>query len=159
MSHHSRLQSPSQLTLISALVLATLGSSLLSAAPVAAGQKVTIRRVILAPNYPNAVIYSPSQLDPLFLSPAIASPNFPSFPNGYGYGGYGGYGCFHPCIAPYPAVGGGGYNVINGSVVDSTLVNPVVVNSPIYNSTLVNPVIIQKPRYRPGVRGSFSISF
>ena len=155
MSHHSRLQFPVQLTLISALVLATLSSALLSAAPVAAGQKVTIRRVILAPSYPNAVIYSPSQLDPLFLSPAIAPPNFS---NSYGYGGYGGYGCFHPCIAPYPSVGEG-YNVINGSVVNSTLVNPLVLNSPIYNSTLVNPVIIQRQQYRPGIRGSFSISF
>nr|WP_290222006.1 hypothetical protein [Trichocoleus desertorum] len=156
MLQHSRLQSPLQLTLILAFALATTGSSLLSAAPVAAGQKVTIRRVILvnqAPHYPNAVIYSPSQLDPLFLSPAIAPPNLS---NSYGYGGYG---CFHPCIAPHPAVGGGGHNVLNGSVVNSTLVNPVVVNSPIYNSTLVNPVIIQRPRYRPGIRGSFSISF
>ncbi|MBW4486694.1 MAG: hypothetical protein KME12_02770 [Trichocoleus desertorum ATA4-8-CV12] len=158
MSQRSRLQSPLQLTLILAVALATTGSSLLNAAPAAAGQKVTIRRVILlnqAPNYPNAVIYAPSQVDSLFLSPAIAPPNFS---NNYGYGGYGSSGCFHPCITPYPAVGGG-HNVINGSVVNSTLVNPLVLNSPIYNSTLVNPVIIQRPRYRPGIRGSFSISF
>lgn len=156
MSQHSRLQPPLQLTLISALALATLGGSVLSAAPVAAGQKVVLRRVILvnqAPSYPNAVIYA----SPQFLSPTIAPPNFSNIsPHGYSYGGYG---CFHPCITPYPSVGGGGHNVINGSVVNSTLLNPVVVNSPIYNSTLVNPVIIQKPRYRPGIRGSFSISF
>jgi len=158
MSQTTWLRPPLHLTLISALALATLGSSLLSAAPVAAGQKVTLRRVILfnqAPSYPNTVIYASPQLDP-FLNPAIASPNFSSnSPTGYSNGGYG---CFYSCITPYPTVGGG-YNVINGGVVNSTLVNPVVVNSPIYNSTLVNPVIIQRPRYRPGITGSFSISF
>ncbi|HEY9751174.1 MAG TPA: hypothetical protein V6C63_20995 [Allocoleopsis sp.] len=157
MSQHSQLQPPLHLTLISTLALAAFGSSLLSAAPVAAGQKVTLRRVILVNQAPNAVIYAAPQLDPLFLSPTIAAPNFSNgSANIYSYGGYG---CFHPCITPYPAVGGSGYGVINGGVVNSTLVNPVVVNSPIYNSTLVNPVIIQRPRYRPGVTGSFSISF
>ncbi|MBD1861738.1 MULTISPECIES: hypothetical protein [Trichocoleus] len=153
MSHSSQLQSAGQFSLISAFALVSIGGFLLSAIPVVAGQKVTIRRVILVNQAPNYVIYHPPQIDPLFLSPAIASP---SFSNHYGSVGYG---CFHPCITPYPAVGGTNHNIVNGSVVNSTLVNPVVVNSPIYNSTLVNPVIIERPRYRPGVRGSFSISF
>lgn len=152
MSLHSGSWPSSRIALLSTLTLAALSGSLLSSNPATARQ-VVLSRVIVVNQAPPSTLYYQPQPQPIFFNPAIASPNFSNgFPNGYSYG------CFHPCITPYPAVGGG-HNVLNGSVVNSTLVNPVVVNSPIYNSTLVNPVIIQRPRYRPGIRGSFSISF
>lgn len=50
-----------------------------------------------------------------------------------------------PVYAPYPGV-------VRGTIVDSTLINPVVINSPIIDSTLVNPVIIDSSGYDPSYR-------
>jgi len=122
-----------------------LGSTLLSPTPAEARQ-VVLNQVVVINSAPG-LIYGQPVVDPLLVNTMTTPIGYPSNQS-----------CYYPCVIPHRPVGVNG-GVVNGSVVNSTLVNPVVVNSSIYNSTLVNPVIIQRPLYRPGVRGSFSISF
>jgi hypothetical protein len=143
MSQHSRLQRLPCSVLGSTLAIA-LGSTLLSPVPAEARQ-VVLNRVVVINSAPG--LYGYSGVDPLLINTTTTPIGYPA-----------NQACYYPCVIPHNPIGVPS-GIVNGSVVNSTLVNPVVVNSPIYNSTLVNPVIIPRPLYRPGIQGSFSISF
>ena len=144
MSQTTWLQSLFRPAVGSALAIATLGSTLLGAGSVEARQ-VVLNRVVVINSAPG--FYGYPGVDPLLINTTTTPIGYPANQT-----------CYYPCVTPHRPIGVGS-GVVNGSVVNSTLVNPVVVNSPIYNSTLVNPVIIPRPLYHPGITGSFSISF